>query len=245
MNELSAVAQFFKEGGVFMYFMVAVASVVIAIAVERFIVIGRAGALDTRKLLSDLLDCVGRGDLAGARNRSRVSNSPAAQVAYAMLQVAGADEARLQSAADDAATLALPALSRRLAYLHVLANVATLLGLLGTIAGLITAFSAVGAADPAQRASFMASGISTALNATAFGLVIAIPTLLVHGWLQGMMEGIGEQVDEVAIRLGHALLKAAPGAGHMVAIHGQKPVVAPQVGMQAGRGGLASQGGAQ
>ena len=81
MNEISAVAQFFKEGGGFMSFRGAVASVVIAIATERFIVIGRAGALDTRKLVADLLACIGRGDLAGARNRSRISNAPAAQVA--------------------------------------------------------------------------------------------------------------------------------------------------------------------
>lgn len=244
MNELSAVAQFFKEGGIFMYFMVAVATVVIAIATERFIVIGRAGGLDTRKLLADLLACVARGDLTGARNRSRLSNAPAAQVAHAMLQVAGADETRLMSAADDAATLALPALTRRLAYLNVLANVATLLGLLGTISGLITAFSAVGAADPAQRASFMAAGISTALNATAFGLVIAIPTLLIHGWLNGMMEGIAEQVDEVSIRLGHALLKmAGPPSSQVVAIHPQKAAI-PAANLSVGRS-TATQGGAQ
>ena len=115
-----------------------------------------------------------------------------------MLQVADADPARLQAAADDAATLALSPLSRRLPHLNVLANVATLLGLLGTISGLITAFSAVGAADPAQRSAFMAAGISTALNATAFGLIIAIPTLLIQGFLVGMVEGVAEQVDEMS-----------------------------------------------
>lgn len=242
MNELSSVATFFKEGGIFMYFMLATAVVVIAIAVERFIVIGRAAGLNSRKLVADLLRCVSRGDIVGARNLTRLSSAPVAQVAQAILQVTDGDMLKMQSAADDAATLALPALSRRLPHLNVLANVATLLGLLGTIAGLITAFSAVGAADPAQRSAFMAAGISTALNATAFGLIIAIPTLLLQGFLVGMVEEVAEQVDEVSIRLSQALATAVHGTGQVLPMHGQKPGTASP--MAAPRPGIASQGGA-
>src|SRR5439155_21043876 len=163
------------------------AVVALAIAAERFLVISRAGGLNSRKLMEDVLRMVRQGDIAAARNCSRMSTAPAARVAEGMLVVAGEDEARIQSAAEDAATLALAPLARRLPHLNVLANVATLLGLLGTISGLITAFSAVGAADPSQRSAFMAAGISTALNATAFGLMIAIPTLVVQGYLVGMV----------------------------------------------------------
>lgn len=224
MTDFSAAATFFKEGGVFMYFMLFVAVMVISIATERFIVIGRASGLNGRKLIDDLVRAVKKGDLVTARNVSRMSGAPAAQVAEAMLQFADAEPARLQAAADDAATLALSPLSRRLPHLNVLANVATLLGLLGTISGLITAFSAVGAADPAQRSAFMAAGISTALNATAFGLIIAIPTLLLQGFLVGMVDGVAEQVDEMAIRLTQALGMRANnlGASHVMAIQGQK-----------------------
>jgi len=157
MNALSMVATFFKEGGVVMYFMLALAVVVIAIAAERFIVITRAGGLNSKKLVSDLIFYVQKGNLGAARNCSRMSNAPAARVAEAILLVAGADEARMQAVADDAATLALAPLSRRLPHLNVLANVATLLGLLGTISGLIMAFSAVSAADPSQRLNAFAS----------------------------------------------------------------------------------------
>ena len=212
MNAFSTAATFFKEGGVFMYFMLAAALVVISIATERFLVIGRASGLNTRKMIDDLLRCVQRGDLVSARNLTRMSSAPAAQVADAILQVADGDPMRMQAAAEDAATLALQPLARRLPHLNVLANVATLLGLLGTISGLITAFSAVGAADPAQRSAFMAAGISTALNATAFGLIIAIPTLLLQGMLMGMVEAVAEQVDEMSIRLSHAM--SAKAAGH-------------------------------
>ena len=114
----------------------------------------------------------------------------------------------------------------------MLANVATLLGLLGTISGLITAFSAVGAADPAQRSAFMAQGISTALNATAFGLVIAIPTLIMQGMLVGMVERVAEQVDETAIRLTHAMTQRGATAGQVVAMPAAKMApVPPRVGL--------------
>ena len=222
MNTVYMFFAFFKEGGIVMYFMLGIAVVVLAISAERFIVISRAGGLNSRRLMDDILARVRQGDLAGARNCSRMSSAPAARVAEGILQVAGEDAATVQSAGDDAAVLALAPLSRRLSHLNVLANVATLLGLLGTISGLIVAFSAVGAADPSQRSAFMAAGISTALNATAFGLMIAIPTLVIQGFLVGKVERIAERVDEMIIRLSHTLLQtyATHGTTHLV--HGTR-----------------------
>jgi biopolymer transport protein ExbB/TolQ len=222
MNPFSTVAAFIRDGGPFMYVILATAVVIVAIAVERLIVIGAAAAFNSRKLTDDLVRSVSQGDILGARNLCVRSKAPAAKVANAMLQAGSADELSLQSAADDAATLVLPHLSRRLAHLNMLANVATLLGLLGTIFGLITAFSAVGAADPSQRAAFLAAGISEALNTTALGLIVAVPTLLVHGYLAGIVESVAEQVDEVGIRLTRAIAQAASGRGaaRPVALHG-------------------------
>jgi biopolymer transport protein ExbB/TolQ len=229
MNEFSTIASFFKQGGVFMYLILATAIVIAAIVVERFLVISKAAKLDSRKMIEDVTKRVGAGDVQGARQVSHMSNAPVAMIAQAILDVNDPDTNRLQMAADDAATLAMPPLSRRLAYLNVLANVCTLLGLLGTIAGLIQAFTAVGAADPSQRSSLLAAGISTALNATAFGLVIAIPTLVIHGYLLGLIEGIAEQVDEASIRLTHALAKnrEAHRPASVVAMPQARPVAAP------------------
>ncbi len=236
MNELSMVANFFKEGGVPVYFILATGVVILAIAAERFVVIQKAASLNGRKFTDDLVQAARRGDLTTARQLARVSNAPVAQVAQAVLQHADGDHAMMQAAADDAATLALPALTRRLGQLSLLANVATLLGLLGTISGLITAFAGVGAADPAQRSAFLAAGISTGLNATALGLLIAVPALLLHGWLVGMVESVSEQVDEVGIRLANAILVSR--GQHAVAVpaaHGQRlaadgaPAMAPRV----------------
>ena len=108
--------------------------------------------------------------------------------------------------------VALPPLSRRLPYLNMLANVSTLLGLLGTIFGLITAFSAVDAADPSQRSAFLARGISEALNTTAFGLIVAVPTLLLHGFLVSKVEAVVEAVDQATVRVIDALSRRSQRA---------------------------------
>ena len=209
MQELAGLASFFKQGGLVMYAILGIGVVAAAIALERFIVIVGAASLNGKKLTKDVLNHIQRGDLNAARNVSRMSNAPAAQVVQAVLAVPDLEESHLQSAAEDATALAMPRLTRRLAHLNVLANISTLVGLLGTIAGLITAFAAVGAADPSQRSAFLAGGISMALNATAFGLMVAIPTLVTQGFLVGLVEGIAEQVEESGIRVTRALLATA------------------------------------
>ena len=218
MNELAGLAVFFKEGGLVMYAILAIGVAAAGIGLERFIVIVGASRLDGRKLTKDVLTLVHRGDVAGARRLAQQSDAPAAQVVQAVLAVPELDENKLQSAADDAIALAMPPLTRRLAHLNVLANIATLVGLLGTIAGLITAFAAVGAADPSQRSAFLAHGISMALNATAFGLIVAIPTLITQGFLVGLVEGIAEQVEESGIRVSRALLGSGTANGQVVAM---------------------------
>ena len=220
MNELAGLAAFFKQGGLVMYGILGIGVAAAAIALERFIVITGAAMLNGRKLTKDVLHHVNRGDLNAARTVSKKSNAAAAQVVQAVLAVSELDESKLQSAAEDAAALAMPPLTRRLAHLNVLANIATLVGLLGTISGLITAFAAVGAADPSQRSAFLAGGISMALNATAFGLMVAIPTLVTQGFLVGLVEGIAEQVEESGIRVSRALLAAA-GRGQVLPMTGR------------------------
>jgi len=238
MNVLSGMASFFREGGPFMYVILGIAVVILGIALERMLVIGRAAAVNSRKLVDDLVRQVSSGDMSGARTTSTKSKAPVALVAQALLHAQTADEMKLQMAADDAASMALPPLTRRLQFLNTLANSATLLGLLGTIFGLTTAFSAVGAADPAQRASFLAAGISQALNTTALGLIVAVPTLLLHGWLVGLVEGIAVQVDEVSIRLSQALARAGARAGQVVPLHADHGASNPPTARMAQPGGL-------
>jgi biopolymer transport protein ExbB len=202
-----------------MHAVLVIAVLIVAIVLERLIVIGAAAALNGKKLTNDLVKALQRGDFQKARSISQKSNAPVAQVAQAMIDAGSADEAVLQSAADDAATLALPDLTRRLSYLGVLANSATLIGLLGTITGLITAISGVGVADAAQRSAYLAAGISEALHTTAFGLVIAIPTLMIQGWLNGRVESVAQDVDEMSIRLSKALAASHEGHAGVSPVH--------------------------
>lgn len=209
MSALSQFATFFQGGGPFMFVILAVAVVGTAMALERFWVIGRASAWNGDKLARDLATRVTKGDVKGALDTARKVNSPVGRVAQAILSAPSFSEESLMNAADGEAAMVLPPLSRRLPQLSMLANTATLLGLLGTIFGLTTAFAAVGAADPSQRSAFLASGISQALNTTAFGLIVAVPGMLAHGFLAGRVERVVEQVDGVAVQLIRALTRGA------------------------------------
>jgi biopolymer transport protein ExbB/TolQ len=211
MNALSQFSSFFTGGGPFMFVILGVGLTILAMALERFWVIGRASAWNGGKLTRDLVERVRRGDVRGAADLAGKVSSPAGRVAHAILSCPDRSEDSLLNAADGEAAVALPPLSRRLPQLGLLANTATLLGLLGTIFGLTTAFSAVGAADPSQRSAFLAAGISQALNTTAFGLIVAVPSLLVHGWLAGRVERIVESVDEISVKLIRAMSATSRG----------------------------------
>lgn len=212
MDFVSNVSTYFREGGPFMFVILAVGVLVLAIALERIWVIGRASALDSGKFLRDLEARLVQGDLSGALHLARQVQTPVGQVAASVIASDRTNDDRMMTAAEGAASTALPPLSRRLPFLAVLANTAMLLGLLGTIFGLTTAFAAVGAADPAQRSSFLALGISEALNTTSFGLIVAIPTLLLHTFLVGRVETVVDQVEETSARVIQAIARTGRAA---------------------------------
>ena len=99
----------------------------------------------------------------------------------------------------------LPNIERRTPYLATFANIATLLGLLGTIIGLIAAFTAVANADPAEKATLLSQSISIAMNTTAFGLMAAIPLLLVHSLLQSKTSQIIESLEIAVVKFVNVL----------------------------------------
>jgi biopolymer transport protein ExbB/TolQ len=182
---------------------------ILALTLERSWVIFRASSWNFSRFKNDLVNLVNRGDFSQAADLCKKVKSPVGLVAQAVLTSGGRTEEELLNAADAESTSVLPPVTRRLNYFSLLANVSTLLGLLGTIFGLIIAFSAVGAADPSQRSSFLAKGISEAMNATAFGLMMAVPALLVHGFLLSKAERILERVEEISIAVARAMAKGS------------------------------------
>jgi biopolymer transport protein ExbB/TolQ len=123
------------------------------------------------------------------------------KILKAGLQRATRDQEQIQNAIDAASLEVIPKLERRLSYLALIANIATLLGLLGTVNGLIKAFAAIAAADPADRQNLLANGISEAMNATAFGLTTAVVTMIAHSILTNKANKILEEIDEFGVKL--------------------------------------------
>ena len=211
MNPLQMFATFFKAGGPFMYPIFAIAVITIAIAAERWWVIMVKARVSSKKLVERVVPLIRGGRKDEAARYCRDSDAPLAQVATAILErpTRGTNplevEAELFATADAAASVALPPLSKRILYIAMLANAATLLGLLGTVSGLIYSFSAVGQADPAQRSAFLAAGIAEALNCTAFGLIVAVPTLFLHSFFSSQVTSVTDDVEATSVKLIHAM----------------------------------------
>ena len=116
-----------------------------------------------------------------------------------MLPPRKAADTDVQVAIDEVSLKELPTVEKRTGYLAMIGNVSTLMGLLGTISGLITSFAGVAQADPAEKASQLANGISEALNCTAFGLIVAIPALIAYSVLQGKSQTLLDDINEASV----------------------------------------------
>jgi biopolymer transport protein ExbB/TolQ len=115
----------------------------------------------------------------------------------------------VEQAMEESLMEVMPRLEKRTHYLATFANIATLLGLLGTIVGLISAFTAVSTANPAEKADLLSASISVAMNTTAFGLVVAIPLLLVHTWLQTKTTEIVDSLEMASVKFLNAITERA------------------------------------
>ncbi len=196
---IALIAQAFRDGGPFMYPILAVSIFAAAIIIERTYYLAFRYSIDDNAYMSKIRDLVTKGDVEGARNLC--DNTPIPRVVDAALKNAGAPGRDVQNAVDEAAMDILPLIERRVHYLAMAANVATLLGLLGTIIGLMQSFNAVAGAEAVQKGAILAKGIAIALNTTAYGLTVAIPCLFFYAFLQAKVNRLTEQVDRVAVKM--------------------------------------------
>jgi biopolymer transport protein ExbB len=181
MDFMYSIVGFFSTGGLFMYPILLVFAVGAAIAIERFVTL----TLVTSKnqgMWSKLQPLLSRGDFDKAREATTNDDSTIAQILSLGLARQGAVRRRedIEIAMEEGMMEILPQLEKRTSYVALSANIATLLGLLGTIMGLIQAFTAVANANPAEKADLLSASISVAMNTTAFGLIAAIPLLVTH-----------------------------------------------------------------
>jgi biopolymer transport protein ExbB len=186
---------FFQKGGLFMYPILLVFVAGMAITVERWFKLSRIRSLN-RKMWNLLHPVLTKGDFDKARTMIDKDKSTISQMLGMGLARVGAVRRRedIEIAMEESMMEIIPQLEKRTPYVALLSNIATLLGLLGTIMGLIEAFTAVANANPAEKADLLSASISVAMNTTAFGLMSAIPLLLFHAKL---MSTTGQIVDSL------------------------------------------------
>src|SRR5512144_1882566 len=179
-----SLVRFFQMGGFFMFPIVTVLAVGLAIAVERWVHLKRIKDAN-KKTWDSIQPLLARGEFDKAREMITEDKSNMAQMLGMGLARQGAVRRRedIEIAMEESMMEIIPQLEKRTPYLALLSNIATLFGLLGTIMGLIQAFAAVATASPAEKAAMLAASISEAMNCTAFGLMSAIPLLLLHARL--------------------------------------------------------------
>lgn len=194
----------FREGGIWMGFIMAAQLVSIMIIVERCFALyilrkpnqKKTAAMFERDIKSGQLDRV----ISLAQN---MPGSPIATVAAAGAQAAqdmgGKEEIQLKI--DEVLLEEQSRLDKRTGFLAMLGNVGTLLGLLGTIVGLIRAFSSVGAANPVEKAALLSQGVSEAMFATAYGLIMALPALIMYSVLTNRANQLSEDLSKAALKL--------------------------------------------
>ena len=189
------------KGGPAMWPILTVAIFAMLIVVERVITIFRSTCNATV-----IMHLVQRCILSREADRalkllSALRQRPLVRVLRAGLLCANRTEPEIQNAVDEAVLEVYPELNKHTGYLPMLANVATLTGLLGTIHGLIIAFEAVAHASAETKQTLLAAGISTAMFTTASGLVVAIPTLILHSLISSWTTKTMDEIDHCAFKL--------------------------------------------
>ncbi len=198
---MDTLIRFFQDGGVFMYPIAVILVIGLSIAIERLLSISSAKRKN-RKAFDDMLPMIQRKDYKAALKYAGQSDSDIANIygaGIARMPVSNRRE-DIEYAMEEGLMETTPKLEKRTGYIGTLANISTLMGLLGTIIGLIAAFTAVATAAPSEKATLLSQSISVAMNTTAFGLISAIPLLLAHTILQSRTAEIIDSLEMATVK---------------------------------------------
>ena len=233
MDVIYILVKFFSDGGFFMYPILVILAIGGAIAIERYVTLTLM-VNKNKESWKKLEPLIMKGEFERARDAASKDNSTIAQILTMGLARQGAVRRRddIELAMEQALIEIMPELDKRTAYLATFSNMATLAGLLGTIIGLIEAFTAVSNADMADKAELLSASISVGMNCTAFGLMVAIPLVLVHSVLQSKTAKIVMGIEMASVKFLNALTdrqvntRVALGTGAAEAF--VAPTAAPQ-----------------
>ena len=195
----------FNSGGIFMWPILILLIVGIALAIER-IVSFKANYHVKNKFFQRLRAMVKDGRIREAYNSCLTTSHPLAKVVAAVLYNANKSKEVIESASDIEVQKVLPGIQARTTYINMIANVSTLIGLLGTIQGLIASFASLSEASGAEKAELLAQGISTAMNTTMFGLIVAIPCIMLYTFITQMEDKTLKKYDEIISEMVHLVV---------------------------------------
>ena len=209
---MQAIAEFIEKGGTMMYLNIGVSVIVIALVIDRFIFFLGKSSVNARAFLEQIRKLVLANNVDRAVKLCSATSAPVAQVAKAGLQRMHKGEIAIAQAIEETLVDVTPLLKKRVQILWSLANIAVLIGLLGTVLGLITAFDAVSAAKPEEKTAMLSQGIAHALNNTAMGLGIAVSCIIAHAILSAFSKKQVSDLEAFSLKLENLLAESA-GAG--------------------------------
>ncbi len=206
---LSSIARFFQSGGPFMWVILSVLSIAFAVTIERlifyFIICRERGG----RLVSRIVKHLNAGETEAANAAAKAGSSPLHVLCAAIVErhTAGMGIEEIEEGLQETAIREMPRLLQRLNYLSLFANIATLLGLIGTISGLQASFSSLAAVEASKKSAMLAAGIAEAMNTTAFGLITAVPCMVLYTFLYNKQQALSKDFDESVVRLMNYLKK--------------------------------------
>lgn len=198
----------FNEGGPFMYVILAFGIFAVTFIFERGIFLFMTVKEAPQNFREMLNNFVQKTDFTGAIKFANHSKSSVARIASVGVQelVLGGSEEHVQARMDEQLSREIQLIDRRTGFLAMFGNVATLVGLLGTISGMIHSFGAVATASPMDRATLLSKGISEAMNCTAFGLLIAVPALVAYAVYQNKTDRLIVEITNTTSEIYHDLV---------------------------------------
>lgn len=211
---METIASFYKEGGVWMHPILFMSVIGLGIIIERFIFLYFKYNINASAFMAQIQKLVMANNIDRAIKLCNAAPSAALpRVIKAGLTRANKGPDEIQNAVEEATLEIVPIVTKRTTVLQQIANIATLLGLLGTILGLIAAFEALKNPNiPAdQRQSMLAGGIAMAMNTTAFGLIVAIPCLIFQVFLTSVTKKIIDEIDQYSVKLENLLVSRLHG----------------------------------
>jgi biopolymer transport protein ExbB len=200
---IHTLAKFFNSGGPFMWVILTIGAMATAVVIERllfYFVICRASG---HSLLQKIAVALQSGKTDEAKNMVKKGNAPLIVLLRTALDRFGAGMSMqdVEEGISEAAIIEMPKMITRLNYLSLFANIGTLLGLLGTISGLQGSFSSLAAVEASKKATMLAAGIAEAMNCTAFGLIVAVPCMMLYTFLYNKQAQLTKGIDDTVIKL--------------------------------------------